>query len=70
MAVQHHKTPAFIRHIVTIYRVFRLFRLTPFPTPCLREVMKLALAIMCEEDYYQSLYNCQTEQKTAPSIAS
>ena len=34
-----------------------------FHSPCLREVIKLALGIMCEGDYYQSFYSCQKEQK-------
>ena len=72
MAVQHHKTPAIIYVILspsTASSASPPYGLS-FHSPCLREVMKLALAIMCGEDYYECFYSCQTEQETDRKKAS
>ena len=71
LAVPMRKRKAYLLHIVNDYRMFRL---TPdglsFYSPYLREVMKLVLEIMAEEDYYQSVNGLQTGQETGREKAS
>ena len=71
LTVPLRKRKAYLLHIVTDYRMFRV---TPdglsFYSPYLREVMKLVLEIETADDYYQSTNNRQTWHDNAPSKAS
>ena len=71
LAVPLRKRKAYLLHIVTDYRMFRV---TPdglsFYSPYLRKVMKLVLEIETANDYYHSTNNRQTGQDNAPSTAS
>ena len=71
LAYQMRKKHSYLLHIINDYRMFRV---TPdgqsFYSPYLREAFKLVTEIVTDDDYYQGVCRRQTEQKTAPQVAS
>ena len=71
LAVPLRKRKAYLLHIVTDYRMFRV---TPdgqsFHSPYPREVMRLVIETDTADDYYQSTDNRQTGHDNVPSKES